>query len=236
MSYRLRLTNICKDDRLVEDYDREFLRLSQYAEDLMRDQYFTVSTYVTGLGSAFAEMPTAGLTLESVIELAKEIELRLIRQGVMPDLYQVRNVLTRGYQSAQHTVFQIGSSSCSQRNQTRQNQQSHSRVHRKSRHGHSGIYMPNRFGASTINSSSGQSSSYGSAGSAPTTCQTCGRVHQGQCYLTPLTCFRCGQTGHIARTCPYSGYQQQFPHQSIVSAAPVPYQVPPAQYPNISHL
>ena len=51
----------------------------------MRDQYFIVTTYVTGLSFAFAGKPTAGLTLESVIELAKEIELRLIRQGVMPD-------------------------------------------------------------------------------------------------------------------------------------------------------
>ena len=87
MSYRLRLTNIFRGDRLVEDYTREFLRLSRYAEDLMRDQYFAVTTYVTGLGFAFAGMPTAGLTLESVIELAKEIELRLIRQGAMPDSY-----------------------------------------------------------------------------------------------------------------------------------------------------
>ena len=79
MSYRLRLTNIFRGDRSMEDYTREFLRLSRYAEDLMRDQYFTVTTYVTGLGSAFAGMPIAGLTLESVIELAKEIELRLIR-------------------------------------------------------------------------------------------------------------------------------------------------------------
>ena len=62
----------------------------------MRDQYFTVTTYVTGLGSAFARMPTTGLTLESVIELAKEIELRLIRQGVMPDLYQMGGVLIGG--------------------------------------------------------------------------------------------------------------------------------------------
>ena len=71
----------------MEDYTREFLRLSWYAEDLMRDQYFAVTTYVTGLGSAFTGMPTVGLTLESVIELAKEIELRLIRQGAMPDSY-----------------------------------------------------------------------------------------------------------------------------------------------------
>ena len=53
----------------------------------MRDQHFAVTTYIIGLGSAFAGMPTIGLTLESLIELAKEIELRLIRQGVMPDFY-----------------------------------------------------------------------------------------------------------------------------------------------------
>ena len=87
MSYRLRLTNIFRGDRSVEDYTREFLRLSRYAEDLMKDQYFAVTTYVTGLSSAFAGMPTAGLTLESVIELAKEIELRLISQGAMPDFF-----------------------------------------------------------------------------------------------------------------------------------------------------
>ena len=87
MSYRLRLTNIFRGDRSVEDYTREFLRLSRYAEDLMRDQYFAVITYVTGLGPAFAGMPTAGLTLEFVIELAKEIELKLIRHGFMLDFY-----------------------------------------------------------------------------------------------------------------------------------------------------
>ena len=85
MSYQLRLTNIFRGDRSVEDYTREFLRLSRYAEDLMRGQYFAVTIYVTGLSSAFAGMPTEGLTLESVIELAKEIELRLISQGAKPN-------------------------------------------------------------------------------------------------------------------------------------------------------
>ena len=59
MSHRLRLMNISRGDRSVEDYTREFLRLSRYAEDLMRDQYFAV----TGLCSNFAGMPTGGLTL-----------------------------------------------------------------------------------------------------------------------------------------------------------------------------
>ena len=89
MSFRLRLTNISRGDRSVEEYTREFLRLSRYVEDMMRDQYFAITTYITGLGFAFAGMPTIGLTLESVIEFAKEIELRLIRQGVMPDFYQI---------------------------------------------------------------------------------------------------------------------------------------------------
>ena len=110
MSYRLQLTNIFRGDRSVEDYTREFLRLSRYAEDLMRGQYFAVTIYVTGLGFAFAGMPTEGLTLESVIELAKEIELRLISQGAMPDFYQIGGVLTGGSQSTQRPIFQDGSS------------------------------------------------------------------------------------------------------------------------------
>ena len=76
----------------------------------MRDQYFAVTTYVTGLSSAFTGMPTAGLTLDSVIELAKEIELRLISQGAMPDFYQIGGVLTGGSQSTQRPTFQISSS------------------------------------------------------------------------------------------------------------------------------
>ena len=111
MSHKLRLTSITRGDRSVEEYTREFLRLGRYAEDLMRDQYFAITTYVTGLGSAFAGMATAGLTLESVIELAKEIELRLVRQGAMPDFYQMGDLWSGGFQSTPYTTFQIGSSS-----------------------------------------------------------------------------------------------------------------------------
>ena len=71
--------------------------MGRYAEDLMRDYYFAVTTYITGLVSAFARMPTISLTLESVIELAKEIELRLAKQ--------------EGSQSTQYTIIQIGFSS-----------------------------------------------------------------------------------------------------------------------------
>ena len=77
----------------------------------MRDQYFAITTYVIGLGSAFAGMPTTGLTLEAVMELAREIEQRLIRQGVMPNYYQTGGVRVGGSQSAQHTGFQMGTSS-----------------------------------------------------------------------------------------------------------------------------
>ena len=79
MSHRLRLTSITRGESSIEEYTSEFLRLGRYAEDLMRDQYFAVTTYVTGLGSAFVGMAMAGLTLDSVIELAREIELRLVR-------------------------------------------------------------------------------------------------------------------------------------------------------------
>ena len=92
MSYKLRSTNISRGDRSVEEYTRGFFRLSRYAEDIMRDQYFAITTYVTGLGSAFSGMPTVGLTLEVVMELAREIEQRLIRQGFILDYYQTGGV------------------------------------------------------------------------------------------------------------------------------------------------
>ena len=64
MSYILRLTNISRGDQSVEEYTREFFRLSCYAEEMMRDQYFAITTYVICLGTAFIEMPTTGLTLK----------------------------------------------------------------------------------------------------------------------------------------------------------------------------
>ena len=91
------MTNISRSDRSLEEYTREFLKLSRYAKDMIRDQYITVTTYVTSLGSIFAGIPTTGLSLEAMTELAKEIKLRLIRQGVMPNFYQIGGTRAGGY-------------------------------------------------------------------------------------------------------------------------------------------
>lgn len=169
MSYRLRLTSISRGDRSVEDYTREFLRLGRYAEDLMRDQYFVVTTYVTGLGPAFAGMLTTGLNLESVIEMAKEIELRLVRQGAMLDFDQMRGSQTVGFQSTPYSTFQIGSSS-QQRGLVQQSQRQQPRYHGSMRHGRGGVRRPVRFSFGATSNSSGQSSGYGSTGSAVSAC------------------------------------------------------------------
>ena len=79
MSYGLRLTNISRGDRSIEEYTGELFILSHHAEDIMRDQYFAITSYVIGLGTAFVEMHTTSLNLEEMMELAKEIEQRLIR-------------------------------------------------------------------------------------------------------------------------------------------------------------
>ena len=53
--------------------------MARYAVDMMMGQYFAITTFITGLGATFIGMPAIGLTLEEVMELAKEIEQRLIR-------------------------------------------------------------------------------------------------------------------------------------------------------------
>ena len=58
----------------MEEYSRECFILARYIVDLMMDRYFAITTFVTSLGTAFTGMPTTGLTLEEVMELAKEIE------------------------------------------------------------------------------------------------------------------------------------------------------------------
>ena len=58
----------------MEEYSRECFILARYIVDLMMDRYFAITTFITGLGTAFARMPTTGLTLVEVVELAKKIE------------------------------------------------------------------------------------------------------------------------------------------------------------------
>ena len=78
-------------------------------------------------------MPTAGLTLKAVIELAKGIELRLIRQGVMPDLYQTEGVLIGRSQSTHGTSFQIGSHN-QQRGPIQHSQRLQLKYHKSGKH------------------------------------------------------------------------------------------------------
>ncbi|XP_058775802.1 uncharacterized protein LOC131650078 [Vicia villosa] len=43
---------------------------------------------------------------------------------------------------------------------------------------------------------------YGDQSTQPPHCRRCGRKHTGDCQLGSVTCFRCGEQGHIAPRCP----------------------------------
>ena len=91
----------------MEEYTREFFRLSRYATDVFQDVPRAVELYVFGLGPEFMVIRPEGRSLESVVEEARQVERRHIRHGTMPDPYQSSSVgLT---QIAQQPVFQLGS-------------------------------------------------------------------------------------------------------------------------------
>ena len=77
-NYRWQLLHIGRGDRSVEDYTREFFRLSRHTEDVMRDEMRVVELYVTGLGPAYIGIRTEGWDLDSVIEEAKQMERLLV--------------------------------------------------------------------------------------------------------------------------------------------------------------
>ncbi|XP_058006458.1 serine/arginine-rich splicing factor RS2Z32-like [Hevea brasiliensis] len=68
---------------------------------------------------------------------------------------------------------------------------------------------------------SGQQSSRGSHSARP--CETCGKIHGGECYWATGACFNCGGKGHIAKDCtsaPRYGPAPTTAEGSIQSPAP----------------
>ena len=208
-NYRWQLMHLVRGGRSVDEFTREFLRLGRFAPDVMQDEDRATELFVIGLGSDYVSIRPGGRTLHSVIEEARQLERRYAMYSTVPDPYasgSSRGVMPQGMQQP---VFQLGSTGT----QIVASQQRRvPRMHRTGRHNRK-QGRSSRFG-SGASSSSGQSSAYGSTGSGPSACQNCGRVHQGPCHLVPGACFRCGQTGHFARACPYSGYQQAYPQGS----------------------
>ena len=224
-NYRWQLMHLVRGDRSVDEFTREFLRLGRFAPDVMHDEDRATELYVIGLGSAYVSIRPGGRTLHSVIEEARQLERRYTMYSTVPDPYasgSSRGVVPQG---VQQPVFQLGSTGTQI---VTSQQQRTPRMHRVGRHNRRPSRSNNRFGA-RASSSSGQSSGYGSTGSGPSACQNCGRVHQGPCHLTPGACFKCGQTGHFARACPYSGYQQAYPQSSSVAQSAIQPQFYPLQ-------
>ena len=86
-AYKWQLLLINKGDISVEDYMREFLRLSRYGANVIRDEHKGVYLFVTGFGPSYIGIQIEDQRLESVIEEARQLERRYIRRGIIPDPY-----------------------------------------------------------------------------------------------------------------------------------------------------
>ena len=178
----------------MEEYTREFFRLSRYATDVLQDAPRAVELYVFGLGPEFMVFRPEGRSLESVVEEARQVERRYIRHGTMPDPYQSDSIMPT--QIAQQLVFQLGSSDAQETGPSQPSR--HFRTRREGRRSAHRHNRAARFGSRGGSNTSGQSSGQSSAGSRASACGICGRVHQGPCHLVPGACFRCGKFGHFA--------------------------------------
>ena len=109
-NYRWQLLHIARGDRSVEEYTREFFRLSRHVVDVMQDERRVVELFVIGLGSAYICIWTADQRLQSLIEEAIQLERRHIRHGTIPDPYESGSTRAAQGLAAYFLVRQYGCS------------------------------------------------------------------------------------------------------------------------------
>ena len=73
-NYIWQLLHIARGERSVEEFTREFFRLSRHVVDVMQDDRRAVELYMTGLGLAYIGIRTEDRRLESVVEEARQLE------------------------------------------------------------------------------------------------------------------------------------------------------------------
>ena len=149
--------------------------------------------YILGLGYEFISMTAScGDSFSKLVDRARQLERISIEQGVSFSSDQGGRPVAGSSSTQQPRQQQMrfvpgyGQGSGSQRG--RFNRRTDRRPFRGATY------------RSRASSSSGQSSGHSSAGSAPSACQQCGRVHQGPYYISLGACFRCGQFGHMIRS------------------------------------
>ena len=63
--------HIVRDNQSVEEYTREFFKLSHHTTDVIQDEKRVVELFVTGLDPAYIGIQTKDRSLEGVIEEAR---------------------------------------------------------------------------------------------------------------------------------------------------------------------
>ena len=71
----------------MEEYTKKFYRLAHHTEDVRRDKYRAIDLYVIGLRPTYIGIRTEDHTLERVVEEARLLERRHVRQGTISDPY-----------------------------------------------------------------------------------------------------------------------------------------------------
>ena len=73
-NYRWKLLHIARGEHSIEEFTREFFRLSRHTADVMQNERRVVELYVTGLYLAYIGIRTEDQRLESVVKEARQLE------------------------------------------------------------------------------------------------------------------------------------------------------------------
>ncbi|XP_043805273.1 uncharacterized protein LOC122721498 [Manihot esculenta] len=174
----------------IAEYEREFIRLSRYAREMIPTEEAKCKRFEQGLNTEI-KMLLVALQIRDFSALVNAaLNVEKVREE-----YQSRRQRSQTHSQSQSQGQMIASQGSSKRQKSFQ-------PTRSSQSQRQGQKAAQSLASGSIQQTASVASSGGSGRSLPSECNHCRRRHTGTCRLLTGACFICGSMDHIMRDCP----------------------------------